>query len=185
MDVHLKRAYERASASDGYRVLIDRLWPRGVIASRMRVSTSGPASWRRAASYGAGSGTSRPGSRSSGVAISAELAAHEEKLRELRRRAREGTLTLVYGARDTEHNDAVVLAEILRRGRRRRDRRRAVWRASSSRARGTISPSPARDELKIRVLDALGCALGALERGARPRDPRAGGGASAAARSAR
>ena len=49
-----------------------------------------------------------------------ELAAQEAKLRELRRRAREGTLTLVYGARDTEHNDAVVLAEILRRGRRRR-----------------------------------------------------------------
>ena len=44
----------------------------------------------------------------------------EEKLRELRRRAREGTLTLVYGARDTEHNDAVVLAELLRRGRRAR-----------------------------------------------------------------
>ena len=42
----------------------------------------------------------------------------EEKLRELRRRARAGTLTLVYGARDSEHNDAVVLAELLRRGRR-------------------------------------------------------------------
>src|SRR5439155_59035 len=40
-----------------------------------------------------------------------ELAAHEAKLSELRRRAREGTLTLVYSAHDTEHNDAVVLAE--------------------------------------------------------------------------
>ena len=38
----------------------------------------------------------------------------EEKLQELRGRARRGTLTLVYGARDTEHNDAVVLEEILR-----------------------------------------------------------------------
>jgi uncharacterized protein YeaO (DUF488 family) len=47
-----------------------------------------------------------------------ELAAREEKLRELRRRARQGTLTLVYGARDNEHNDAVVLADLLRRGRR-------------------------------------------------------------------
>ena len=44
----------------------------------------------------------------------AELTAHEEKLDELRCRAREGTLTLVYGARDEEHNDAVVLAELLR-----------------------------------------------------------------------
>jgi uncharacterized protein YeaO (DUF488 family) len=39
----------------------------------------------------------------------------EGKLEELRRRAGEGTLTLVYAARDTEHNDAVVLAELLRR----------------------------------------------------------------------
>jgi uncharacterized protein YeaO (DUF488 family) len=38
------------------------------------------------------------------------------RLTELRRRARKGTLTLVYSARDTEHNDAVVLAEVLRRG---------------------------------------------------------------------
>jgi uncharacterized protein YeaO (DUF488 family) len=37
-------------------------------------------------------------------------------LTELRRRAREGTLTLVFSARDTKHNDAVVLAEIVRRG---------------------------------------------------------------------
>jgi uncharacterized protein YeaO (DUF488 family) len=47
-----------------------------------------------------------------------ELAGQKEKLRELRRRARAGPLTLVYGARDPEHNDAVVLADVLRRGRR-------------------------------------------------------------------
>jgi uncharacterized protein YeaO (DUF488 family) len=47
-----------------------------------------------------------------------EPEAQEGKLRELRGRAREGTLALVYSARDTEHNDALVPAEILRRGRR-------------------------------------------------------------------
>ena len=57
-------------------------------------------------------------SRSSSAATSEELASQAEKLRELRARAREGTLTLVYAARDTEHNDAVVLAELLRRGMR-------------------------------------------------------------------
>ena len=46
-----------------------------------------------------------------------ELAAHEDELRDLRRCARAGVLTLVYAARDTERNDAVVLAEILRHGR--------------------------------------------------------------------
>jgi uncharacterized protein YeaO (DUF488 family) len=42
-----------------------------------------------------------------------ELAAHADELEALRKRARSGPLTLVFGARDTEHNDAVVLAEIL------------------------------------------------------------------------
>ena len=50
-----------------------------------------------------------------------ELGAQEKKLSELRGRARRGTVTLVYAARDTEHNDAVVLAELLReRSSRRR-----------------------------------------------------------------
>jgi uncharacterized protein YeaO (DUF488 family) len=45
-----------------------------------------------------------------------ELGEHREALASLRGRAREGTLTLVYAAKDTDHNDAVVLAEVLRRG---------------------------------------------------------------------
>jgi uncharacterized protein YeaO (DUF488 family) len=45
-----------------------------------------------------------------------ELRGERPRLTALRRRAREGTLTLVYSAQDTEHNDAVVLAEVLRRG---------------------------------------------------------------------
>jgi hypothetical protein len=45
-----------------------------------------------------------------------ELGNERPRLSELRRRACEGTLTLVYAARDTEHNEAVVLAEVLRRG---------------------------------------------------------------------
>ena len=46
----------------------------------------------------------------------AELRDRRPRLAALRRRAREGTLTLVYSAHDAEHNDAVVLAEVLRRG---------------------------------------------------------------------
>jgi uncharacterized protein YeaO (DUF488 family) len=45
-----------------------------------------------------------------------ELRGQRPRLTELRRRARGGTLTLVFSARDTEHNDAVVLAEVVRRG---------------------------------------------------------------------
>jgi uncharacterized protein YeaO (DUF488 family) len=119
IDVRLKRAYEPAAASDGYRVLIDRLWPRGVRRDATRLDE-----WAREL---APSGELRRwfGHDPSRFAefcrrYTAELGEQEEKLRELRRRARSGPLTLVYGARDEEHNDAVVLAQILRSGRRSR-----------------------------------------------------------------
>jgi len=44
---------------------------------------------------------------------------HRPRLKDLRRRAREGTLTLVYSAKDEQHTDAVVLADVLRRGLRK------------------------------------------------------------------
>jgi uncharacterized protein YeaO (DUF488 family) len=113
MDVRVKRAYEPASHSDGYRVLIDRLWPRGVTRDAARLDE-----WARELAPSTelrrwfGHDPARfPEFRRR---YAEELAAHETRLHELRRRAREGALTLVYGARDTEHNDAVVLAEILR-----------------------------------------------------------------------
>ena len=114
MDLRLKRAYEPACATDGYRVLIDRLWPRGVSREKARLDE-----WARELAPSAdlrrwfGHDPARFAQFRRRYAK--ELAAQETKLRQLRRRARTGTLTLVYGARDTEHNDAVVLAEILRR----------------------------------------------------------------------
>ena len=117
MDVRLKRAYERAAASDGERVLIDRIWPRGVTREEARLSE-----WARelAPSTELRRWFAHDPARFGEFRrrYTAELAAQERKLRELRRRARRGTVTLVYAARDTEHNDAVVLAEILRHGRR-------------------------------------------------------------------
>jgi uncharacterized protein YeaO (DUF488 family) len=119
MDVRLRRAYEPAVAADGYRVLIDRLWPRGVSKQEAHLDE-----WAREL---APSGELRRWFGHDPERFdefrrrySKELAAHEDKLRELRRRGRAGTVTLVYAARDSEHNDAVVLAELLRRGRRSR-----------------------------------------------------------------
>ena len=115
MDVRLKRAYDPASASDGYRVLIDRLWPRGITREHARLDE-----WARELAPSAelrrwfGHDPTRFAEFDRRYSV--ELAAQKGKLRELRMRAREGTLTLVYGARDTEHNDAVVLAATLRRG---------------------------------------------------------------------
>jgi uncharacterized protein YeaO (DUF488 family) len=117
MNVRLKRAYQPAARSDGYRLLIDRLWPRGVAKEQARLDEwakeLAPSSELRRW-FGHDPARFEEFRRR----YRHELVAQEQKLRELRKRAREGTLTLVYGARDSEHNDAVVLAELLRRGRR-------------------------------------------------------------------
>ena len=113
MDVRLKRAYDAAEPRDGYRVLVDRLWPRGVSKERARLDE-----WARelapSAELRTWFGHDPERFAEFERRYRAELTAHEEKLDELRRRAREGVLTLVYGARDEVHNDAVVLAELLR-----------------------------------------------------------------------
>ena len=119
MNVRLKRAYEPPAASDGYRVLIDRLWPRGVRREEARLDE-----WAKELAPSGelrrwfGHDPARFGEFRR--RYTAELGDQEEKLRELRRRARKGPVTLVYGAHDREHNDAVVLAGILRSGRRSR-----------------------------------------------------------------
>jgi uncharacterized protein YeaO (DUF488 family) len=112
MPVQIKRAYETAAPEDGYRVLIDRLWPRGVSRDRANLDE-----WARELApstelrrwFGHDPERYEEFTRR----YREELVPHEDKLHELRGRAEHGTLTLVYGARDTEHNDAVVLAEIL------------------------------------------------------------------------
>src|SRR3954447_25565502 len=113
MDVRLKRAYEPAAPADGYRMLIDRLWPRGL--ARRQAGLDG---WDKQLA------PSTPLRQWFGHEPSRfedfrrryieELREQRPRLARLRRRAREGTLTLVYSAHDPEHNDAVVLAEVLR-----------------------------------------------------------------------
>ena len=112
LDIRLKRAYEPPAAGDGTRVLIDRLWPRGVTKAEAAVdhwfrdlapSTElrrwfrhDPALWDEFQRRYTG-----------------ELGRHLERLDVLLRLAHAGPLTLVYGARDERHNDAVVLRRVL------------------------------------------------------------------------
>jgi uncharacterized protein YeaO (DUF488 family) len=117
MDVKLKRVYEPAEQSDGYRVLIDRLWPRGVSREAAQLSD-----WARDI---APSTELRVWFNHDPTRFAEfrrryldELATQTDQLKRLRRIANDGRLTLVYAAHDQEHNDAVVLAEVLRRGRR-------------------------------------------------------------------
>jgi len=111
-NVRLKRAYEKPARDDGTRVLIDRLWPRGVGKADAALdewvkdiapSTAlrkwfghDPARWAQFRRR-----------------YAAEICRHPEELGQLRGLARKRRVTLVYSAHDELHNDAVVLREVL------------------------------------------------------------------------
>ena len=111
-NVKLKRAYERPAARDGTRILIDRLWPRGVKkadaaidqwAKDIAPSTAlrkwfghDPARWQEFRSR-----------------YAVEIDEHPEELDRLRALAKQGPITLVFSAHDEVHNDAVALRDFL------------------------------------------------------------------------
>ena len=115
VDIRMKRAYEPAVPDDGYRVLIDRLWPRGVSRARAELDA-----WEKelapSAELRQWFGHDPERFEEFRRRYVDELRNQRPVLAALRRAARAGTLTLVYSAHDREHNDAVVLAEVLRRG---------------------------------------------------------------------
>ena len=112
LDIRLKRAYDRPSASDGARILIDRLWPRGMTKEEAAIDQ-----WFRDLA------PSHELRRWFGHDVNrweefqrrymAELEHHSAQVEELLQLARKGPVTLVFGARDAEHNDAVVLKHAL------------------------------------------------------------------------
>lgn len=125
--VRIKRAYEEPGRSDGYRVLVDRLWPRGV-----RKEALGLDLWAKdlAPSPDLRRWFGHDPGRFPALArrYQAELrsARAQALLADLRRRAAHGNVTLVYGARDEEHNDAVVLLHLIKRARTRALRQQAA-----------------------------------------------------------
>jgi len=112
MSIHIKRVYEPPKASDGKRILVDRLWPRGLAKDKAQVDLwlkdiapsnelrtwfgHDPAKWVEFQKR-----------------YKAELKQRKEPLAELRREASRATVTLLYGAHDQVHNQAVVLAKLL------------------------------------------------------------------------
>jgi uncharacterized protein YeaO (DUF488 family) len=111
-NVRLKRAYEHAAPDDGTRILVDRLWPRG-----LKKTEAGIDQWVKVLAPSTelrkwfGHDPSRW--QEFRQRYRAELRAGSDQLEHLRTLARSGTITLVYGARDEEHNDAVVLREVI------------------------------------------------------------------------
>ena len=113
----LKRAYEASSKEDGLRVLVERLWPRGLSKQRAAIDWwlkdvapspelrkrfgHDPSKWPEFQKE-----------------YRAELRGNKRAFEELRSKGEAGTVTLVYAARDVEHNSALALKRFLERGRR-------------------------------------------------------------------
>lgn len=112
MTTRIKRVYEKPNEEDGFRILVDRLWPRGLTKAKAKLDlwlkeiapstelrkwfNHDPEKWK--------------GFRSR---YRSELRSHPDELGLIKSKAREGKVTLLYGARDQGHNEAVVLLELL------------------------------------------------------------------------
>ncbi len=110
--IKLKRAYENPSRSDGERILVERLWPRGLTKERAAVDLwlkevapspdlrkwfgHDPARWKQFQKR-----------------YWEELRGKEDAVTLLKQKSKKGTVTLVYAARDEEHNGALALKEFL------------------------------------------------------------------------
>ncbi|WP_409243719.1 DUF488 domain-containing protein [Enterobacter cloacae] len=111
--IQCKRVYEQAAPEDGYRVLVDRLWPRGVKKADLVHNE-----WCKALTP---SDELRKAFHSETIDFAAfsqayreELAQHKDEGLRLATLARQQTLTLLYAAKNTEQNHAIVLADWLR-----------------------------------------------------------------------
>jgi uncharacterized protein YeaO (DUF488 family) len=115
--IRLKRAYEEPSGDDGTRILVERLWPRGVSKNQAAIDL-----WLKEVApstelrkwYGHDPDKWEEFRRR----YRAELDDKGEVLDDLRRRLRGGPVTFVFAARDEEHNSALLLKEYLERGSR-------------------------------------------------------------------
>jgi uncharacterized protein YeaO (DUF488 family) len=112
MDISIKRAYETPSQKDGFRILVDRLWPRGLTKAKADIdlwlkdvapSTElrkwfkhDPDKWKEFQSR-----------------YRNELKKNAQALSVLKEQAAKKRVTLIYGAKDEQHNEAIVLQELL------------------------------------------------------------------------
>ena len=112
MPIHTKRIYDPPAAEDGHRILVDRVWPRGIKKADARLDAwlkdiapstdlrkwfgHDPAKWDEFQRH-----------------YFAELDEKPDTIADLKQRAKSGPLTLLYAAKDTEHNNAAALKAYL------------------------------------------------------------------------
>ncbi len=110
--IKLKRVYEHPVPDDGFRILVDRLWPRGLTKQRAAVDlwlkdvapstelrkwfAHDPAKWKQFQ-----------------IRYREELQEKKDSLQLLKQKSKRQTVTLLYGARDKKHNEALILQEVL------------------------------------------------------------------------
>jgi len=112
MAIKLKRAYEVPESGDAFRILVDRLWPRGVSKSSARIDL-----WLKEIAPSAALRKWFGHDPSKWAKFRdryfRELDNNPQAIEQRMKHVRHGTVTLVYGAKDQEHNDAVALKEYL------------------------------------------------------------------------
>lgn len=112
MTIRIRRVYETPDEGDGARILVDRLWPRGLSREKAQVDL-----WLKdiapSTELRKWFGHDPEKWPEFGKRYRAELEKNDEQMAVLRKEIRKGPVTLVYGARDTEHNEAVVLKDFL------------------------------------------------------------------------
>jgi len=112
MTIEIKRAYDPPAHTDGYRVLVDRLWPRGIPKARLQLDAwmkdIAPSTALRRWIHSDMTRWAEFRER-----YHRELDSQAELVADLRKRAGAGTLTLIYAARDEQQNHALVLKEYL------------------------------------------------------------------------
>lgn len=110
--IHLKRAYDEPSKQDGLRILVERLWPRGVTKEKAAIDLwlkdLAPSTELRKWFHHAPENWDEFRKR-----YWDELDANHDLLALLKHRTTEGTVTFVYAASDEERNSAVALKEYL------------------------------------------------------------------------
>jgi uncharacterized protein YeaO (DUF488 family) len=110
--IHLKRVYEKPSRNDGLRILVDRLWPRGLSKDRAAVDL-----WMKdvapSTELRKWFGHDPDKWKEFQARYRKELSANKDALRLLKQTVAKRAVTLVYAARDEQHNGAVVLKHLI------------------------------------------------------------------------